>query len=228
MHIKNINLVLILLWHITSAIIVVCVLSCSMASISLVQSREVTNEPEVADILRNTLSQSDRQWLANSSTSIHRYTIVSEASGKGVREVLIHMCESTMHGFGVISVRRVVFAGWPWLAFRSEDAWPMSGLPPVTPRILAILRREQYFIESPPYMWTWSNAAFRPAPPYHPIISGFVANTAVFIAISGLLHWCVLSVRAHIRRSRMQCERCKYDLRGAISNTCPECGNTRM
>ncbi len=66
---------------------------------------------------------------------------------------------------------------------------------------------------------------FRVALPLRPIWPGFAINTIFYTAIL----WCVtfgpFTIRRMIRHKRGLCAKCGYDLRGAMHDLCPECGN---
>ena len=218
-------------WYLACAGVAVCVLSWGMASFSLVQTSTASSDSEKSEILPLVLSDSEKQWLEETPSPTAswagRWATIGEGRGVGLREVLVDMNETAMDGWGTVSIHRVVFAGWPWKAFRGKDVWTMSGVPSKPHDMIKSAQRERYFNEPTPYRWKFFEADFRPSPPFQPILGGFLANTAVFAAPIGMVHWCYLSLRARIRRSRKQCERCKYDLRGVPGNICPECGGSK-
>ena len=121
--------------------------------------------------------------------------------------------------------------GWPFLALRSR-----LRLAPVAARegnqadqleygIQLPLGREttyDFWSASPP----WPNAPWSGwrALPLRPIWAGFVADV-LFWAVT---LWAVVvgpfEMRQHLRKHRGRCPQCAYNLRGDLSQGCPECG----
>jgi hypothetical protein len=60
--------------------------------------------------------------------------------------------------------------------------------------------------------------------PFSPYWPGFAVDTALYAAIA-LTFWPIpAAIRRRLRRARNHCPACGYDLKGAPSPTCPECG----
>jgi hypothetical protein len=53
---------------------------------------------------------------------------------------------------------------------------------------------------------------------------GFAIDTAIFAGALGALWLAATALRRRLRRARHRCPTCGYDLKGAPSPTCPECG----
>ncbi len=60
--------------------------------------------------------------------------------------------------------------------------------------------------------------------PLRPIWPGLVANSVVWGAVAWLLYFAFCAHLKQRRRKRGLCPNCRYDLKGAISEVCPECG----
>jgi hypothetical protein len=64
----------------------------------------------------------------------------------------------------------------------------------------------------------------RLALPVTPLWGGLVVNALLFAAAAGAIVWSLRGARVLVRRWRGVCLRCRYDLKGAYSEGCPECG----
>jgi hypothetical protein len=60
--------------------------------------------------------------------------------------------------------------------------------------------------------------------PFQPLSPGFALDTAFYAAIAFTLWSAPGAIRRHLRRARGHCPACGYDLKGAATATCPECG----
>ena len=70
---------------------------------------------------------------------------------------------------------------------------------------------------------TWGEV-FGHALPGRVLVIGFAANSALYGVLAALPWLALRSVRRCRRRRRGCCPGCAYDMRGAMSGGCPECG----
>jgi hypothetical protein len=112
-------------------------------------------------------------------------------------------------------ILNVYRSGWPALALQSFSGraalYPglderAEGLP--TPRWLARLSPAAGILL-----------------PSRPLWPGFALDTAFYAAIALTLWSAPPAIRRRLRHSRGHCPACGYDLKGAPSATCPECGS---
>lgn len=60
--------------------------------------------------------------------------------------------------------------------------------------------------------------------PYNPIWSGLLANSLAYGFVWLMVFTAIGFARRAVRRGRGRCTRCNYDLSGAVTPVCPECG----
>ncbi len=134
---------------------------------------------------------------------------------------LLHLFETRDLGvdwrilYGPYSTQQAVCAihvssGWPARSMSGEtwDAWvPGQPQPPEWSNRLAM------------FVGEWPGLM-----PLRPIWLGFAVNTVFYAALLWPLISGPFALRRHIRRKRSLCVACGYDLRGNLSQGCPECG----
>lgn len=59
--------------------------------------------------------------------------------------------------------------------------------------------------------------------PYRPLLLPLLLDTAFFSGVIALVWWTPLIVRREVRRARVCCLACGYQLRSRVAK-CPECG----
>ncbi len=109
-----------------------------------------------------------------------------------------------------------ISAGWPWMSLRCQLECPVHAGPSSDVRC----------------RWGW-NVKNAPGPteamlanrlfPLRPVALGFVANSALYATVAGVVANVGLVFRLR-RRQRGHCGACGYDLAGLVSGICPECG----
>lgn len=106
------------------------------------------------------------------------------------------------------------YAGWPFLCLWGEQ------------RTLAAKQTDWWIISFPNL--PWSNAATRSYAPLAPLWPAFMANTALYGALTIVLKMAARSARRSYRRSRGCCPYCGYLTAGPVLLTgqtqCSECG----
>lgn len=107
----------------------------------------------------------------------------------------------------------VVRSGWPALAFQGER-WARADNNWSNPRLFTA-------IDANAVLGIGCDARLLPL---SPIWQGLVVNTLFYALMVGLLAYGPFAFRRFIRSLRGLCPVCSYDLRGNLSDGCPECG----
>jgi hypothetical protein len=103
----------------------------------------------------------------------------------------------------------VAEAGWPFYAMRGTQ-WETIVRPRLTPTV-----RDRYAVTMRGRVVPWGIAP-----------AGFIADMLFWAAVWLGAQFATDRVRRHFRRGRDRCGGCGYDLRGAVTDRCPECGET--
>lgn len=106
----------------------------------------------------------------------------------------------------------VVRSGWPALAFQGE-MWARADNNWSNPRLFTA-------IDANAVLGIGSDARLLPL---SPVWQGLAVNTLFYALMVGLLAYGPLALRRFIRSLRGLCPVCSYDLRGNLSDGCPEC-----
>ncbi len=122
----------------------------------------------------------------------------------------------------------LVRSGWPWRSGAGER-WDL-GISLLTPFPMldrkvttwrdADLETSAVSFDRP----TWLGGSSLRLLPLRPIWPGFVVNTVFYAAILWLVIRGHIAMQRHRRRKRGLCVTCGYDLRGNLTQGCPECG----